>query len=139
MRSRGFVEETIAKKEEIKETLSRKVNVKKVVKDHHAIRKPRPCGITVHTAIGCVGACTYCYISDMGFSKGRAEPYPLNGEELVAALVHNDRFFPGIYGTPIALGSVTDPLSRVSLSKTLDYLSAIYEYLGNPVQFSTKF
>jgi|GEM_PF-6610422 len=39
--------------------------------DHHAKRLPRPCGITVHTGVGCSLACAYCYIYDNLWSFAR--------------------------------------------------------------------
>jgi len=36
-------------------------------RDHHARRPPRPCGMTIHTGIGCSMGCIYCYVPDMGF------------------------------------------------------------------------
>ncbi|MEM4497864.1 MAG: radical SAM protein, partial [Nitrososphaerota archaeon] len=38
-------------------------------RDPHARRLPRPCGLTVHTGLGCKFGCLYCYIYDMGFSR----------------------------------------------------------------------
>ncbi|MEM3479023.1 MAG: radical SAM protein, partial [Candidatus Bathyarchaeia archaeon] len=36
--------------------------------DSHSKRMPRPCGMTIHTGVGCSYLCAYCYIYDMGFS-----------------------------------------------------------------------
>jgi len=30
--------------------------------DSHAPRLPRPCGLTVHSGIGCSFGCFYCYV-----------------------------------------------------------------------------
>ena len=38
---------------------------REALRDHHAKRPPRPCGITIHTGIGCPLGCAYCYIYDM--------------------------------------------------------------------------
>ncbi len=106
-------------------------------RDPHAKRPPRPCGITVHTAIGCVFQCKYCYIYDMGF-KRELKPYPLTGLQLVYALLSNKYFIPGLRGTYIAIGSVSEPLHSLVINKTLEYIECFYKYLNNPVQFSTK-
>jgi len=106
-------------------------------RDSHAKRPPRPCGITVHTAIGCVYQCRYCYIYDMGF-KREIKPYPLRALQLVYALLSNKYFIPGLRGTYLAVGSVSEPFHPAVVNRTLEYIEAFYKYLGNPVQFSTK-
>ncbi len=105
--------------------------------DWHSRRKPIGCGLTIHPGIGCPMQCSYCYIYDMGFS-GRATPYSLSGLQLVAALLFNKYFYPTRWGTYLAFGSVTEPFLPNILPKTLEYLKAIVEYLGNPCQVSTK-
>lgn len=107
------------------------------LRDHHSRRPPRPCGMTIHTGIGCTLRCIYCYIEDMGFPWS-IKPYPLNGLQLVYALLNNPYFIPGKHGTLIALGSVTEPFLPESRGRTLEYIRYISEYLGNPIQFSTK-
>lgn len=111
--------------------------LKEAMRDPHAKRAPRPCGLTVHTGIGCPLQCAYCYIYSMGFKPSFKE-YPLSGLQLVYALALNKSFVPGPNGTLIALGSVTEPFLPLSKEKTLEYIESIKKYLGNPVQFSTK-
>lgn len=106
-------------------------------RDWHAQRKPIPCGMTIHTGIGCSFGCLYCYIFDMGFPpKPRA--YPLTGLQLVYSLALNPYFVPGSNGTLLAFGSVTEPFLEVSLDRTFEYLKYLRDYLGNPQQISTK-
>ncbi|WP_440059149.1 radical SAM protein [Thermogladius sp. 4427co] len=105
--------------------------------DFHARRKPRPCGLTIHTSIGCPMRCRYCYIYDMGFNE-IAKPYPLSGLQLAYALLSNKYFIPTIHGTYLAIGSVSEPFHPVAREKAFEYIQVIYEYLGNPTQFSTK-
>ncbi len=127
-------------KEEIKRTIARELTLNEMKgagEDPHARRKPRPCGLTVHTGIGCSLRCLYCYIEDMGFKWG-IEPYPLTGKQLVYALASNKYFIPGPSGTFIAIGSVTEPFLPETRSKAFEYIEAISRYLGNPIQFSTK-
>ncbi len=105
--------------------------------DWHAKRRPIGCGLTIHPGVGCPLQCSYCYIYDMGFHK-YATQYSLSGLQLVAALLHNKYFYPTIWGTYLAFGSVTEPFLPNVTVKTLEYLKAIAEYLGNPCQVSTK-
>jgi len=105
--------------------------------DWHSKRKPIGCGLTIHPGIGCPMQCSYCYIYDMGFGKHVA-PYSLSGLQLVTALLFNKYFYPTRWGTYLAFGSVTEPFLPSILPKTLEYLKAVREYLGNPCQISTK-
>ncbi|ADV65161.1 radical SAM protein [Desulfurococcus mucosus] len=108
------------------------------LRDPHSKRKPRPCGFTIHTGIGCTMGCLYCYIGDMGFPIDSIKPYPLSGVQLVYALLNNRYFLPGREGSLIALGSVTEPLHPAVLERTLEYIEAVKRYMGNHIQFSTK-
>jgi DNA repair photolyase len=105
--------------------------------DWHSKRKPIGCGLTIHPGIGCPMRCSYCYIYDMGFSW-HATPYSLSGLQLIASLLFNKYFYPTRWGTYLAFGSVTEPFLPSMLPKTLEYLRAVVEYLGNPCQVSTK-
>ncbi|MEM4700422.1 MAG: radical SAM protein [Candidatus Nezhaarchaeales archaeon] len=106
--------------------------------DGHARRRPRPCGLTVHTCVGCPFACTYCYIDDLGFPRGKAQPYSLSGEEWLLAIASNPFFLPGPHGTYLSFGSVCEPLYGPCLNVTLSYLSKVRDHLSNPCQISTK-
>ncbi len=106
-------------------------------RDWHARRSPIPCGMTIHTGMGCSYGCAYCYIYDMGFTM-KPQPYPLTGEELVYALLVNPYFVPGPKGTLLAFGSVTEPFMPETAGRALEYLRATRDLLGNPQQVSTK-
>jgi len=105
--------------------------------DPHAWRLPRPCGLTIHTGVGCSFNCIYCYIGDMGFS-GRPRPYHLSGVQLAYSVVLNPAVAPGDGGTLLAFGSVTEPFMPESRERCLEYISAVSRELGNPIQLSTK-
>ena len=107
------------------------------LKDWHARRAPIPCGMTIHTGLGCSYGCTYCYIYDMGFTT-KPIRYPISGEELVYALVNNKHFYPGLQGTLLAFGSITEPFQKNTLNRALEYLKVTWNYLKNPQQVSTK-
>jgi len=105
--------------------------------DPHARRLPRPCGLTVHTGIGCKFGCLYCYIYDMGFPS-TPRPYPLKGIQLAYALALNPAVAPGCCGTFMAFGSVTEPFMDETVERAFEYLDAVASILGNPIQLSTK-
>jgi len=133
--------ELLYKKILIKKRLEEKLSdesIRKALNDYHAKKKPRPCGFTVHSVIGCTYRCIYCYIPDIGYSFGNAKAYGLTGEEIVYALLSNPYFLPGRHGSYIAIGSVGEPFLSMGVNKTLEYISAFSKYLGNPIQFSTK-
>ena len=104
-------------------------------RDHHSKRRPRPCGMTIHTGLGCVNGCVYCYAYSMGF-PARDEPYPLSGEEMALALAMNPHVFPE--RTLAAFGSVTEPFLPRSRSRALEYLGSVWRWLRLPEQLSTK-
>ncbi|MCD6591780.1 MAG: radical SAM protein [Thaumarchaeota archaeon] len=106
-------------------------------RDPHSRRLPRPCGLTIHTGIGCKFGCLYCYIWDMGF-RGEPRAYPLSGLQLAYAIASNPAVALGRNGTLLAYGSVTEPFMDVSKERSFEYLSAVAKLLGNPIQLSTK-
>ncbi|ABL87371.1 Radical SAM domain protein [Pyrobaculum islandicum DSM 4184] len=120
------------------EKLRTMVDIKRVERDHHAKRLPRPCGITIHTGVGCPLACAYCYIYDMGF-PGSVRPYPLTPLEMAYAIAANPHVAVGERGTLVAVGSVTEPFLPETRELALGYIAAVVEHLGNPVQVATKY
>lgn len=112
-----------------------KESINKAILDHHSIRRPRPCGITIHTGIGCSIACSYCYIYDMGF-PAKVRPYPLTALELVYALARNPYIVP--HKTFAAYGSVTEPFLSETRDKAIMYIANVYKWLFLPSQISTK-
>lgn len=105
--------------------------------DEHAVRQPRPCGMTIHPAYGCTLGCIYCYVKPN--AKKGIELNKLSGPELVTALSFNPHFLPGKWGTFIALGSITECfLNEEVTAKTIEYIYWINKELGNPQQVSTK-
>ncbi|MCX8204556.1 MAG: radical SAM protein [Candidatus Nezhaarchaeota archaeon] len=132
---------SLALKEALRRLLEQKLDVKarrRSLSDGHARRKPRPCGLTIHTCVGCPFACVYCYIDDLGFPRGRAQPYSLNDEEWLLAITSNPFFLPGPHGTYLSFGSVCEPLHSLCFDATTSYLSKVRDYLSNPCQLSTK-
>ncbi len=136
----GFVEKLWRWKRELREKIGSMLDEDErrvAEQDGHARREPRPCGMTIHTGIGCKFGCVYCYVPDMGFPM-KPRPYPLSGLQLVYALLSNPFFVPGPWGTLLAFGSVTEPFMEETRERALEYLDAVSKYLGNPVQLSTK-
>lgn len=121
--------------EELESKLSEE-SKRKAREDHHSKRPPRPCGMTVHTGIGCSLCCVYCYIYDMGFPR-TVTPYPLTGLEMLYALALNPYFAPGRGGTMIAMGAVSEPFLPETKSRTLEYIK-MFGIIKNPTQISTK-
>lgn len=136
----SLLEKVLRDKEKLRDKVESMIDrnaVKRALEDGHARRRPRPCGMTIHTSIGCKFGCIYCYVPDMGFPM-KPRPYPLTGLELVYALLNNPYFLPGPYGTLLAFGSVTEPFMEEAVERTLDYLEKTRKFLGNPTQISTK-
>jgi len=103
--------------------------------DPHSRRRPRPCGVTIHTGVGCRYVCAYCYIYDMGFSAN-PKPYPLGPEEMAYALALNPYVVPE--KTLAAYGSVTEPFLPETTGYTISYMREVYKWLRLPTQVSTK-
>ncbi len=138
--TRSLVVELVRRKEEIRrevEAIIGRGGVERALRDSHARRPPIACGLTIHTGVGCGYGCVYCYIYDMGF-PAKPRPYPLSGLELVYALSSNPYLVPGRHGTMLAFGSVTEPFQAETIDRSLEYLEATREWLGNPTQISTK-
>lgn len=106
-------------------------------KDHHAKRRPRACGLTLHTGVGCPLACAYCYIYDMGFPAS-VKPYHLSPLQMAYAVAINPFVAVGDWGSLIATGSVTEPFLPETRDRALGYIKALTTYLRNPIQVSTK-
>ena len=106
-------------------------------KDWHAKRRPRQCGLTIHTGVGCPYQCSYCYIYSMGFPR-RISRYPLPPLGVIYAILSNQYFIPGKYGTFLALGSVTEPFHPLTKKYTIKLIQNVKRILGNPTQVSTK-
>ena len=131
----------LALKEALRRSLESRLSPesrRRALGDGHARRKPRPCGLTIHTCVGCPYACLYCYIDDLGFPRGKAHAYSLTGEEWLLSLASNPFFLPGLQGTYLSFGSVCEPLHPTCISTTLEYLSQARSYLLNPCQVATK-
>ncbi len=103
--------------------------------DHHSRRKPRPCGMTIHTGLGCTNACLYCYAIDMGFPRIDA-PYKLKPAELALAIALNPYVVPE--RTFAAFGSVVEPFLPNTAAYTIECMKLIRRYLSLPCQVSTK-
>ncbi|MEM1644328.1 MAG: radical SAM protein [Ignisphaera sp.] len=134
----GKILELIEEKKRIADEIRRMLSIESIEKakqDHHSRRKPRPCGITIHTGIGCSITCLYCYIYDMGFPT-KVKPYPLTALELVYALAINPYVIPR--RTFAAYGSVTEPFLPETRNKALEYIANVYYWLKLPSQISTK-
>ncbi len=104
-------------------------------RDHHARRPPRPCGITIHTGVGCSMGCVYCYVPDMGFPM-KPRPYHLSPLQMAYALAVNPYVLPR--ATLAAYGSVTEPFLPETRDLALRYIEEVYKWLGLPSQVSTK-
>ncbi|MEM1541435.1 MAG: radical SAM protein [Ignisphaera sp.] len=118
----------------LSELLSRE-SIERAERDHHSKRMPRPCGITIHTGIGCSYVCSYCYIYDMGLPV-KVEPYPLEPLEMVYSLSINPYVIP--QKTFVAYGSVTEPFLPKTKNLALAYIENVYKWLSLPSQVSTK-
>ncbi|MEM2794600.1 MAG: radical SAM protein [Thermofilaceae archaeon] len=125
----------------LKEELGEKLSYERkevALNDHHAVKPPVHCGLTVHSVVGCTFRCVYCYSPDMGFDITKAQPYALSGEEITYALLNNEFYLPGLKGTYLAFGSIGEPLYPNGLYRTFEYIETFSRLLRNPLQLSTK-
>ena len=141
MKLKLSLEEMLRRKTLLRLELERRLDeesARRAVSDYHAKRKPRPCGLTIHTVIGCTGRCKYCYLPDMGVSISEARVYSLQPDEFSLALLYNPYFLPGRTGTYLAVGSLGEPFHPLGSNLTIQVLLSFKKWLGNPIQFSTK-
>lgn len=134
----GRITELYEKKLRIVEELRSLIgddSARKASMDSHSRRAPRPCGLTIHTGIGCDYACAYCYIYDMGF-PGRVKSYPLTPLEMVYAIALNPYVLPE--KSLLAYGSVTEPFHPMTRDLTVEYIREIGKRLKPLSQVSTK-
>lgn len=139
VKARFVLENGLRKKEIIMDKAEQEFGprILKIKSNEHALRQPRPCGMTIHPAYGCTLGCVYCYVKPS--TKKGVEVNSLSGPELVAALSFNPYFLPGEWGTLIALGSITECfLNNETTKKTIEYMYWINKELRNPQQVSTK-
>jgi len=135
------LEEMLQRKELLRLELERKLgeeSARRAASDYHAKRKPRPCGLTIHTVVGCTGRCKYCYLPDIGVNTSEARVYSLQPDEFSLALLYNPYFLPGRTGTYLAVGSLGEPFHPLGSNLTIQVLLSFKKWLGNPIQFSTK-
>ncbi len=136
----ALLERVLRDKEKLRDRVAARLSEeekRQALRDSHARRRPIPCGMTIHTGVGCRLGCLYCYVPDMGFPM-KPRPYPLNGLQLVYALLSNPYFIPGPIGTLLAFGSVTEPFQEETVDRALEYLEHTWRLLRNPQQISTK-
>ena len=131
------LEEKLRLRDRLESALSKR-EAERARQDPHARRKPRPCGLTIHPAVGCDRGCLYCYVPSI-IKERAVEVNPLSPEQLVLSLLENPYFLPGANGTLLAIGSITEPFLNETISlKTIAYARAFKHLLGNPVQIATK-
>lgn len=139
MRAKDVLEEGLRKKQALAEEARGRgfEYFEKLSRNEHALRPPRPCGMTVHPSYGCRYSCTYCYVKPIPGEGVRL--LELSGYELALVLSLNPYFLPGTWGTLVAIGSITEPfLDERLTSKTVEVMEGIERLLGNPQQVSTK-
>lgn len=131
----------ITEKEKLKKELESLLPIESIIKakhDLHAKRGHSANRIPVLSGEHCPNACSYCYTQSMGYKFKQPTPWPLNGLEMCYALLANREFIPGVLGTFIAMGHISEPFLMKLRDKTLEYMNAISTYLHNPIQFSSK-
>ncbi|MEM0027650.1 MAG: radical SAM protein [Ignisphaera sp.] len=134
----GRITELYEKKLQIVKELEKLIgenSARKASLDSHSKRAPRPCGLTIHTGVGCDYACAYCYIYDMGF-PGRVKPYPLKSLEMAYAIALNPYVLPE--KSLLAYGSVTEPFHSTTRDLAVEYIEEVGRWLKPLSQVSTK-
>ncbi len=90
----------------------------------------------INTEIGCLANCSYCYLGELGLSKGKVSQR-CTSKYIISELARNPHFLWGPDKTIVQFGCYSDPWSKLSQKSTSD----IIRYLDNQsykITLSTK-
>ena len=91
----------------------------------------------VNTSLGCTANCSYCYLPNLNYSKGKELNTYITAEELIKQIEEYKDFKTGKDGALISFGCYSECWDERNKPQTIKLIKYFLEK-GNPIQFATK-
>ena len=91
----------------------------------------------VNTSLGCNANCSYCYLPNLNYSKGKELNTYITAEELIKQIETYKDFKTGKNGTLISFGCYSECWDEINKPQTIKLIKYFLEK-GNQIQFATK-
>lgn len=91
----------------------------------------------VNTSLGCTANCSYCYLPNLNYSKGKKLDTYITAEELIKQIETYKDFKPGRKGTLVSFGCYSECWDERNKLQTIKLIKYFLEK-GNQIQFATK-
>lgn len=96
-----------------------------------------PNRLFVNTSLGCTANCSYCYLPNLNYSKGKELNTYITAEELITQIEMYNNFKTGKNGTLISFGCYSECWDENNKPQTIKLIKYFLEK-GNQIQFATK-
>ncbi|MBY0157201.1 hypothetical protein H0178_15515 [Cytobacillus firmus] len=93
--------------------------------------------IFVNTSLGCRADCSYCYLPEVGFTKGAKPERFQNAKSVVHSLFNSEKFVGGKQGTIVSIGCFSECWDEINKQETIEIIEEVIKR-GNPIQLATK-
>ena len=91
----------------------------------------------VNTSLGCTANCSYCYLPNLNYSKGKELSTYITAEELIKPIEEYNDFKTGKNGTLISFGCYSECWDEKNKPQTIKLIKYFLEK-GNQIQLATK-
>ena len=91
----------------------------------------------VNTSLGCTANCSYCYLPNLNYSKGKKLNTYITAEELIKQIEEYNDFKTGKNGTLISFGCYSECWDEKNKPQTIKLIKYFLEK-GNQIQLATK-
>lgn len=91
----------------------------------------------VNTSLGCTANCSYCYLPNLNYSKGKKLNTYITAKNLIKQFKKYKDFKPGKNGTLISFGCYSECWDKKNKTQTIKLIKFFLKK-GNQIQLSTK-